>query len=714
MFHSGQKLSLLIFSIILSAILHGQITYPGNPLFNPVYDTNYVPVISIEEKVEDISSKIYSGPHFKNDEFAEAINLNVDPLEFGAWYDYPSEGKSICLLKIEADNASSLSFLFDEFELNPGYKIFLYNPEQTRIIGALTYQNNKSWQQLATSIISGGEVYIEVQVIMGLDDPGILNLGEVYVGYSEKTKEKSTSDEWYGTSSYCEENVNCYTGAVYQKQKQAVCRIVYGKNRCTGTVLNNLKRDQIPYVLTAAHCFTAESVANNAVFDFNYESPTCESVDVDFNSISGASIVSYSENLDFLLLKLSENIPADYEVLYSGWDARGIAPDGAFLIHHPEGDIKKISIEEDTPYTGSFTGFDEDVFWTVANYEIGSTEAGSSGAGLIAYSGKLVGTLTGGGNACATDIYDYYQKFSSAYNDYESSEEQLKTWLDPLGTNALTCRAMSVSDGFREAASSLTNVVDSNSLEIIQQQAGWGYVSGHNYQGNTLFAEKFELTGSMYLYGALLWPEIIKNTEAYTSVSFNIWSGTTEPEDLLFSQEVYIDSTYKNEEFEIVFDSSILVHKEFFAGFELEYNGDTFAIRTEATTSEDNTAFTYLDNTWKPLQLDGSSYFSHMDLEMLAFAFLPDNNLIPDTASFPDILVYPNPSTEVFNVYFKEGISGEVSFELFNISGCIVYQDIVSEPIENYPILHNLDAGIYILQIKQNNRLIMARKVLVF
>lgn len=714
MFPIKKKLCTLVLLTTLTTFIQGQISHSGKPLFNPQVDTLFVPVINIEEVVEDVNSKDYSGVHLKSDKFAETVELNIDPFEFGAWYDYSDEGVSVCLLKIDAGNSSSLSIFFDEYELNPGYKIFIYNPNQTQIIGALTYQNNKSWQHLATSTISGGELYLEIQVLKGLNDPGLLRLGEVYVGYKKTISEKSTTDEWYGTSKYCEVNVNCSTDAVYQKQKQAVCRIVYGSNRCTGTVLNNLKRDQTPYVLSAAHCFTAEATANKAVFDFNYESPTCESEDVELKSISGASVVSYSENLDFLLLKLSENIPADYEVLYSGWDARGISSKGAFTIHHPEGDIKKISIEEDTPYTTTYAGYDDDAHWAVYDYEVGSTEPGSSGAGLVSANGKLIGTLTGGGSACSNPINDRYQKFSSAYNDYEAADEQLKAWLDPLGTNVLTCTAMSVSDGFRNSAEVLTNVTDSVWLELKQQEEGWGYVSGHNYQENSLFAEKFELTGSMYLYGAIIWPWIVKNKETFSSINFNIWSGEDKPSELIYSQKIYIDSTSEKEDLEVDFDSTILIHKGFFAGFELEYQGDTFAIRIQSTTTDDNTAFTYINNNWVPLQFDGNSYMSHMEMKIMAFDFLPDNNLLPDTASFPDILIYPNPSSEFFNVYFKSGISGEISFELYNISGVMVYHDVVSEPIDNYPVIHNLDMGVYILQIKQNNKLIKVRKVLVY
>ena len=55
--------------------------------------------------------------------------------------------------------------------------------------------------------------------------------------------------------------------------------------------------------------------------------------------------VSFVTKSDFALLRLEEDIPDSYEVHFAGWDATGNTPNTPVGIHHPSGDIKKISFD---------------------------------------------------------------------------------------------------------------------------------------------------------------------------------------------------------------------------------------------------------------------------------------------------------------------------------------------------------------------------------
>ena len=80
-------------------------------------------------------------------------------------------------------------------------------------------------------------------------------------------------------------------------------------------------------------------------------------------------------NTDFALVELlSTNVGG---LSFSGWDRNGSPSIGTpTVIHHPSGDVKKISIDNES-------ASDDDEFnWFVDDWDVGTTEGGSSGAPL--------------------------------------------------------------------------------------------------------------------------------------------------------------------------------------------------------------------------------------------------------------------------------------------------------------------------------------------
>jgi lysyl endopeptidase len=696
-----------------------QITSPGIPLFKPLIDTFFVPVteLLLEESLPQ-TIKDKSDINFKVDNFAVPVDVSINTIDYGVWIDYPEQNKRVWLIRIKSANALSLNILFDSYRLVEGVKVFIYNKNQSEILGALTSRNNKTWNSLSTSPIRGNEVYVELQVPTEVEYFGDFNIGQIGIEKASGIQLKSIQDEYFNQSADCHVNVNCFSDEYLKTHQRSTCRIVYlGSRRCTGTLLNNLNNNKTPYIITAAHCINTEYVAQTAIFDFNYESPDCESVDVPIQSISGASLVATSENLDFVLLRLSDDIPEDYNVYYSGWDARGIAPQSSYVLHHPEGDIKKISIDEDAATVSTYTdpNMDKNTHWLILDYETGSTENGSSGSGLISNENYLVGTLTGGGATCSDQIYDYYQMFSHDYNDYPDSVNQLQYWLDPNNTNKLTCKGINAKDEFRNSAQILTNISASDILESKAQTQGWGYVTGHNYQQNIYFAEHYTLNGSKYLIGANILTDKI-DTSNIENVDFIVWQGGATPGKIIYETN-FSSGTIDNNEFAnkilIDFDSTLLVHDDFYFGYKISYLSDTFMVKSAATSLEENSAYTVLNNNWQALQFNGSSYSSKLAIELLAFDYLPDIDNIPDTAILNDIHIYPNPSINDFQVYLKNGISGQVLMRISDLTGRPVYSQTFVNPDSNIQLVHNLPAGVYVLSIFVNNKRYTSKKIMV-
>ena len=82
---------------------------------------------------------------------------------------------------------------------------------------------------------------------------------------------------------------------------------------------------------------------------FNYHSPTCSTNTDGFTTqtISGCTIRANDSPSDFFLVELSSIPPPSYNVFYAGWSNINTAPTSATGIHHPRGDVEKISHDTD-------------------------------------------------------------------------------------------------------------------------------------------------------------------------------------------------------------------------------------------------------------------------------------------------------------------------------------------------------------------------------
>ncbi|MBN1115864.1 MAG: T9SS type A sorting domain-containing protein [Bacteroidales bacterium] len=700
-----------------------QVTSSGIPYFNPKSDTFYIPEVTIEAYKNNILD-YNNEPGFKNNQFAVPVELNISPEEYGKWVVYPKNNKKVWFIKIKAKQAKSLSLIISPFKLLPGAKLLIYDTLQTQIIGAITYRNNKESGILPVTTLNSGTIILELQVPLPFTEYGNINISTVGVEPENKSEFKSPMDQWYNTSRSCNLNVNCIHSSNIQAQKNSVCRIVYrGTQRCTGTLINNQRTDGKPYVITASHCISTDYLASTAVFSFNYESSDCENEDDSAQSISGATLVaagyhipSKPDTLDFSLLLLSEELPLDYYPYYSGWDATGVTPDSTYVIHHPNGDIKKIAYDSDAPATGDFeNGFDSYTHWLIESYEVGTSEVGSSGAGLIDDKNRLIGTLTGGGlEPCVPLINDYYQKFSHAFNDYADTNCQLKYWLDPDNTGKLICDPYDYSGLLRKSATTISNFSSIDEFIDKEQNNNWGYLAGHNYQLNKSFAEKFEISGSVYLYGAVIYPKAAYSQTGESTLKFKLYKGGNHPGEVIYEKLIFLAEFDNRESHYIDFDSTVLVSNSFYFGFDIEYNADTFAVNYSSADNNKNTAFTFFNNEWKPLQLDNVSLPAHMAIQLLSFDMMPHKGTLPDSTLWSDISIYPNPVHEQVQILFKEKPDGPVKAVLYDLAGKTIHIEEYIEASINLPFPLNVEGGIYFLQVRAGNEKLKVFKLLVY
>jgi hypothetical protein len=211
---------------------------------------------------------------------------------------------------------------------------------------------------------------------------------------------------------------------------------------CSGSLINNTLNNGKPYVLTANHCFSNPATW---VFRFKWQSAGCNNPGAEptFESLNGAVLRSRASASDFCLVEITGGlqggtVPAAFTPYFSGWDNSGNTPTSAVGIHHPAGDIKKISFENDPLISTSFGGSPANSHWGVTSWDEGVTEGGSSGSPLFDQNHRIIGQLHGGASACGAPVLsDEYGKISYSWTPASSdSTNQLKYWLDPTQSNA--------------------------------------------------------------------------------------------------------------------------------------------------------------------------------------------------------------------------------------------------------------------------------------
>ncbi|MFN3694525.1 MAG: nidogen-like domain-containing protein, partial [Ignavibacterium sp.] len=249
-----------------------------------------------------------------------------------------------------------------------------------------------------------------------------------------------------------------------------------GSRLCSGVMVNNVRQDLTPYFLTANHCLI--SSPNTWIIMFNYQSPTCANINGPLNyTVSGTQTKANNSASDFALLLLNEAPPDSYQVHYAGWSAIDVPADSGVGIHHPSGDIKKISFSGQAYEHDTWSGTPPNSHWRVRWHPAGLrgvTEPGSSGSPIFDQNHRIVGQLHGGPSSCtASDKSDLYGKFSMSWNYGSTPSTRLKDWLDPDNTGTLILDGwdptMGTSDTIPPTTITDLAVIDptSNSLKLI-------------------------------------------------------------------------------------------------------------------------------------------------------------------------------------------------------------------------------------------------------
>lgn len=356
----------------------------------------------------------------------------------GTWFDLDN-GDRIWFLKLTCEQALTVNLTFKNTEIPEGNELYIFNETRDFILGKFKQEHIYNGQ-LGTELVPGNTVIIEYFVRKG-NSIGKVELSTVTHGYR-------TADEFqakaFGGSGACNMNVNCPDGLPWQQERNSAVMLVSGSNGfCSGALINNTLNDGKPYVLTANHCY---SDPTNWIFRFNWQAANCNNpgASPSFQSLSGAVLRSRRTPSDFCLVEITgglqgNTVPLSYNPYFAGWNNADAPPTSTVCIHHPSGDIKKISFDDAPAVSSQGMGSTEaNSTWTVEWDRNTTTEGGSSGSPLFDQNHRIIGQLWGGGASCSNlSSPDYYGRLHNSWEPANStSANQLKFWLDPNNSGA--------------------------------------------------------------------------------------------------------------------------------------------------------------------------------------------------------------------------------------------------------------------------------------
>jgi len=381
--------------------------------------------------------------------FAIPLDVNINPDQHGTW-EQLKDGSKVWRIRIHSKDAKSLNLGFTKFVMPEGGSMILYAADYSIVRGPFTPADNDEHEQLWCPIIEHDEIVVEVK----LENPNRNDL-ELQLSY--------VNHDFVGFSSIvsgsCNLDVICGEEdgwGIVDGYRDIIRSVAYmtlnGSANCTGFLVNNTRQDATPYFMSAHHCDVTAQDAPTLVTYWNFDNTTCRQPGSPESGANGdgplgtyntgAVLRATLEDTDFTLVELDDPVVEEAQGYFNGWNAsQDELPTSAIAVHHPSNDEKRISFENDPLYRGGWGDQDDMIpngnHLIVPDWDIGTTEPGSSGSPLFDQDKRVVGQLHGGGAACGNNAYDSYGWFAISWEGGGTPETRLKDWLDPDDTGML-------------------------------------------------------------------------------------------------------------------------------------------------------------------------------------------------------------------------------------------------------------------------------------
>lgn len=421
--------------ILCMGLLNAQISQGGQPRGITLADAGQIPSI-VTEPVQKVILEEAPRYFIFGDEYE--VNVNF----FTQADSYQIDDGDISLLVIESPGALAIGLEMDDFYLSPGVEMFIYSEDGEIVAGAFTSENNNVENLFSTSMVKGSRIFIEV-----FEPDYVMELSRIHI---RKIIHDYTDIMGYYPidnmdRNNCNLNVACPEADPWWDQVNSVIRMSMGGGLCSASLINNVEQDLTPYVLTADHCISGSP--GYYVFYFRYQASTCGGSSAPSSyTMNGSSLRASGDGPDFALLELNNDVPDSFNPFFNGWNRSSSSPNDPTGIHHPGGEIKKISFTEDY-VTGTY------YYWEF-QFDVGRIYPGSSGSALFDPNHRTVGIASFmytdycyEWNCYCDQQYNVgYGRFDRAWDYGSGPSSRLRDWLDP--NNSGVTYIDGTSDGF--------------------------------------------------------------------------------------------------------------------------------------------------------------------------------------------------------------------------------------------------------------------------
>ncbi|MDA8019411.1 MAG: hypothetical protein MPN21_18370 [Thermoanaerobaculia bacterium] len=445
----------------------------------------------------------------------------MDATKGGSWEALP-DGAWLWRLQVRAEGAKGIGPVFDRFRLAEGALLHLYAADGSHRIRPFSKADNKPHGELWAPSVRSDHMVIELFApSLAARDASEVRLRQVGQAYRDIWNPEGPDKE----SGSCNFDVVCPEGDGWGNQIRSVGVISIGNTFiCTGFLINNTAEDDRPLFMSANHCGISPSNDQSLRVYWNYENSTCRTGpgaggpgDGTLDQFQiGSTFLASDASSDFVLVELDDS-PAPFDTFFLGWDGRDITPARTVGVHHPNTEEKRISFEDDPSERSSYLGASspgDGSHLRVNDWDLGTTERGSSGSPLIDHStGRAVGQLHGGFAACGNDFADYYGRIHLAL------QNGARPFLDPIDSGAQFL------DG-REAGSGAVCTNDATTLCLnrgrFRVTVDWRDFDDNTGVGRTVDARTDD-SGLFWFFGERNWEVLVKVLDACAEPFNRYW-----------------------------------------------------------------------------------------------------------------------------------------------------------------------------------------------
>ncbi len=373
---------------------------------------------------------------------------------------------------------------------------------------------------------------------------------------------------------------------------------------------------------------------------------------------------------DFALLEILTPVPPHFNVAYAGWNPskHGNAPGPIAGVHHPRGDIKKISgitnvtevpnpvssscyiittvidvlfgwIWGRTALTRTICKWVDIPYYTVPYFSFGIVEDGSSGSGMFDYYNNLGGILSGGISSCSFPAGEFYGAF---YANYPNAS--IKNTLNPYHNNAVDLWG-----------------IDSRRITMYDNLIlpGGDGTNGYYFPANHYQAEnKIELKS---------------RSDIQTTHPITIFEGA---------------------DYEFAAKNSIVLSPDFSVQHGASFRA--YILPPERISIKEN------KSTPDQKLIDR--------LEKITLPPFSNKNLSVSIES--SFMAFPNPVDKILNIHFTNDNGDRKKIELITITGQTFFEKYITETMETINV-SSIPEGIYILRITEKDSRTKTEKVIV-